>query len=117
MESFQKIVLFTSVIILLLALLFMGLAISQKSSKNWPPVVAQCPDWWVIDGTGKNSTCINVKDLGNYQVTGTEHQTMNFNLPNYTGSDGSCAKYNWAKGSNISWDGITYGVTNPCIRT
>jgi hypothetical protein len=118
MEGFQKIVLITAGVVFFIAVLFITTALLQKSTENWPPIIAQCPDWWVINGSGKNSTCINVKDLGNYTKTGTdEHQTVNFNLPTYTGTNGKCAKYNWAKGFNISWDGITYGVKNPCIRT
>lgn len=117
MGSFHKIVVITAVIILLFALLFMGFALVQKSNKTWPPVVAQCPDWWIIDGTGKNSTCINVKDLGTFTPTGSNHQTMNFNTSTYTGTNGNCAKYNWANVNKVSWDGITYGVNNPCIKT
>ena len=44
-------------------------------------------------------------------------QHMNFNLPAFTGSNGTCAKYNWANNCKVSWDGITYGVENPCTVT
>jgi hypothetical protein len=39
---------------------------------------------------------------------------MNFNGPVYTGSNGSCAKYTWAQKCKVAWDGISYGVDNPC---
>jgi hypothetical protein len=39
---------------------------------------------------------------------------MNFNDPAFSGSNELCAKYRWAKKCKISWDGITYGVDNPC---
>lgn len=39
---------------------------------------------------------------------------MNFNQAPYTGGQGTCNKYKWAQGCNITWDGITSGVPNPC---
>jgi len=123
MEGFQRIVVITAGIILFLALLLMSISLLQDSTETWPPVVAQCPDWWVIDGSGNNSTCINVKDLGNTSckndhASSTNHQSVNFNLSAYKGTRGNCAKYKWAKDTcGVSWDGITYGVKNPCIVT
>ena len=117
MEGFQKIVVITAAIILLFSLVFLSIAISKGSGETWPPVTADCPDWWIIDGSGNNSTCMNIKDLGTCasQHTGqNKHQTMNFNTGIYTGSNGNCNKYTWANKCNISWDGITYGVENPC---
>jgi hypothetical protein len=120
MEGFQKIVVITAAIILLFSLVFMSIAIAKGSGETWPPVIADCPDWWIIDGSGNNSTCINVKDLGtcaSQHQGNNRHQTMNFNTDIYSGSNGDCNKYNWANKCNISWDGITYGVENPCSST
>jgi hypothetical protein len=116
MALFQKIVLFTAIIILLLSLVIMGFALNSKSSSLlWPPFVADCPDYWLIDGSGNNSRCINIKDLGTCPPNSNDkHLVMNFNDPVYTGTNGLCAKYNWATNCNVSWDGITYGVNNPC---
>jgi hypothetical protein len=41
---------------------------------------------------------------------------MNFNTSAFTGSQGACNKYNWATKCNVTWDGITYGVSNPCSQ-
>ena len=114
--SFQKIVLFAAIIILIIALVVIGIALSvTKNRHKWPPIVSDCPDWWISDGSGNNSTCINVKDLGVCPAaTGEPHQVMNFNQQQFTGSNGTCAKYTWANNCNVSWDGITYGVDNPC---
>ena len=61
METFQKIVLYTAIIILLVALVFVGFSLSySKSNKPWPPVLPECPDYWTIDGSGNNAVCINV---------------------------------------------------------
>jgi len=116
MEVFQKTVLFGAIIILIVALVFIGIALSySKDNEEWPPMIPECPDYWVIDGSGNNSTCINMKDLGTCQPqSGEKHLRMNFNLPAFTGSNELCAKYTWATKCNVSWDGITYGVDNPC---
>ena len=39
---------------------------------------------------------------------------MDFTTSSFTGSDGLCSKYNWANNCGVTWDGITYGVKNPC---
>ena len=120
MEGFQKIILTIAVIILVLSLIFMGIILNKaKGSEEWPPIVPACPDWWILDGSGNKSTCVNVKDLGTCATKSTDnaHQKMDFNLPAFTGSNGSnanCAKYSWANKCKVSWDGITYGVPNPC---
>ena len=118
MEGFQKIVLIIATIILIITLVLIGVALNKASGESWPPLVPDCPDWWIADGSGNNSKCINVKDLGVCQKeSGNKHQHMNFNLPAFTGSNGTCAKYNWANNCKVSWDGITYGVENPCTVT
>ena len=117
MALFQKIVLFTAIIILLLSLVIIGFALtSKKSSTTWPPTVADCPDYWLLDGSGSNTRCINLQDLGTcFNTSDSEHLIMNFNDSTYTGTNGTCAKYKWATNCNVSWDGITYGVDNPCM--
>jgi hypothetical protein len=75
----------------------------------------QCPDYWSMDGSGNNAICTNIKDLGTCPASsGNKHLTMNFNNAAFTGSQGNCNKYRWANNCGISWDGITYGVSNPC---
>ena len=118
METFQKIVLFAAIIILIIALVFIGMALSKAKDQNWPPMVPQCPDYWFVDGSGNNTTCINVKDLGTCPASGNDkHLVMNFNTSEYSGTQGACNKYTWAQKCGISWDGITYGVNNPCQST
>jgi hypothetical protein len=115
MEGFQKIVLLIAIILLIVALLFIGTALSSSTDTQWPPMIPQCPDYWSIDGSGNNTTCINVKDLGTCPPqNGQNHLVMNFNTPVFTGSNGLCAKYSWATNCGLTWDGITYGVNNPC---
>jgi hypothetical protein len=115
MEGFQKIVLFTAIIILILFLIIIGISLSYAKSINWPPIIPSCPDYWLIDGSGNDTKCINVKNLGTCPPQpGQQHLTMNFNDPAFSGSNSLCAKYTWANNCNVTWDGITYGVKNPC---
>ena len=115
MEGFQKIVLYSAIIILIIALILIGISLSYAKNESWPPMVANCPDYWRIDGSGNDSKCINTKDLGTCPANnGNKHLEMNFNTSAFTGSNGTCAKYTWAKNCNVTWDGITYGVRNPC---
>lgn len=131
MASFQKITLIIAVVILILALVFIGLALTKANEDNWPPLVGQCPDFWVAYGREPNASgestdetgepgswCLNAKDLGTCPASsGSKHQKVNFSNPIFSGTNGDCAKYNWAKKCGVSWDGITYGAANPCDTT
>lgn len=115
MVSFQKFILFAAIIILIIALVFIGLALTYSTDNTWPPMTPECPDYWTMDGSGNNTSCINIKDLGTCPAqSGQQHLTMNFNGPTFSGTNGLCAKYTWANRCGVSWDGITYGVNNPC---
>jgi hypothetical protein len=118
MNNFQKLVLVIAIIILILSLIFIGIALSYAKNKSWPPMVPSCPDYWQMDGSGNNATCTNIKDLGICPPQGGQkHLVMNFNDPMYSGQNGLCAKYTWANNCKVTWDGITYGVNNPCQTT
>lgn len=115
MEGFQKIVLFIAIILLIIALVFIGIGLSNAQDQDWPPMIPQCPDYWVIDGSGNNTKCTNIQDLGTCPPqSGQKHLVMNFNTPAFSGSNSLCAKYTWANNCGLTWDGITYGVNNPC---
>lgn len=117
METFQKIISFAAILVLIIALVMIGLVLGMTKDKQWPPMTPQCPDYWTVEGTGKDAICVNVKNLGTCPAQADqEHLTMNFNTPAFTGSRSSCAKYTWANKCGISWDGITYGVSNPCQK-
>ena len=115
MEGFQKIVLFSAIVILIFALVIIGISLTNSIDSNWPPMISNCPDYWTVDGSGNNTQCINTKDLGTCPSnSGSKHLIMNFNNAPYVGSNSLCAKYTWAKNCGVTWDGITYGVDNPC---
>ena len=114
--NFQSIVLTIAVIFLLLCMILISVAlIKTKSTEQWPPIVGDCPDYWV-DLSGNGAQCVNMKDLGtcNGSVPEGRHLQMNFTVAPYAGQNSLCAKYKWATGCGITWDGITSGVSNPC---
>jgi hypothetical protein len=116
MPSFQKFVLFLAIIILIIVLVLIGYSLQKASTSIWPPLVGECPDFWV-DLSGNGSQCTNVKNLGNgtCKPSGSQkYLTMDFTKPIFSGGNSLCAKYQWATNCGVTWDGITYGVSNPC---
>ena len=113
--SFQKIILNIAIVILSSSLVVIALALYSSKNNNWPPMIPNCPDYWLSDGSGNNLTCTNIKNLGVCKPpSGKQHLTMKFNTAPFTGANGNCAKYTWANNCKIAWDGLTYGATNPC---
>lgn len=114
--SFQKIILIAAIVILIINLVVIAIALNKSTKTNWPPIVPSCPDYWVSDGSGNNISCTNIKNLGVCKPpSGTKNLVMNFNKPPFTGANSNCAKYTWANNCKVAWDGITYGVNNPCM--
>ena len=108
--SFQKTTIIVAGILLLVCIILLALLLYLPSTSNtqvWPPVIPNCPDYF-IDVSGNGSSCLNPKNLGNVS------NIPNFNVSPYIGTNGNCQKYNWATSNNLTWDGITYGVQNPC---
>lgn len=104
--TFQKIILIIAAILLIIALIIFGVSIyNQKYSSVFPPVVAECPDYWESIPGDKNNTsnCLNIKNLGSSNCS----KTMNFNVPEFSGSNGLCNKKKWAQNCNLTWDGVT----------
>ena len=117
--EFQKLVLIIAIVLLLVILVVIGVMLAKSNADdNWPPVVSECPDYWV-DMSGNGEVCVNSNSLGTCNVPRDKNNlnAMNFNQAPFTGNDGSCAKYTWATGCKVTWDGITSGVKNPCIKS
>ena len=113
--NFQKLILTTATVVLIIILVMIGVSLSKSSvEENWPPIVGECPDYW-IDMSGNGEACFNSHSLGRCNIPSKGNSnTMNFNQSPFTGSNGDCSKYNWATKCQITWDGITSGVKNPC---
>ena len=92
------IVVIIAIVILILMLSFIGYALySHRFQRKFPPVTAECPDFWVA----KNNECINPKNLGKCK------DSKSFNSKTYQGNGGDCAKSQWANNCGLSWQGIT----------
>jgi hypothetical protein len=106
METFQYIVMMIAMVILIISLIIIGLTLRrQKYNSSYPPVIANCPDYW-SDTLGNNgSACKNnlSPPLGNASCG----KTMDFSTPQWQGKPGLCSKYKWAKSCNMTWDGIS----------
>jgi hypothetical protein len=121
--NFQKIVLIIAFIILIVTLVFMYYALKKATNtETWPPVIADCPDYWV-DLSGNGAACFNSHNLGTCNLPSRasdlgpiiDKNLMNFNQSPYSDpTNGICSKYTWANNCGVTWDGITYGVPNPC---
>jgi len=77
-----------------------------------------------IAGMNLGNIIPNPATLQNPKTTsGAPNITSPYNLSGtvggytFTGSNGACHKRDWATANGISWDGITYGVSNPCYAT
>ena len=104
MATFQNIVMIIAIIMLIICLILVGVALyNQKYSSAFPPVVADCPDYWLDKSNGDSSNCENVKNLGSDSCS----KTMNFSTSSWTGENGSCNKSRWARACDLTWDGVT----------
>ena len=121
MANFQSTILSSAIIMLLLSLIFIGTSLKNaKGNQTWPPIIASCPDYWV-DLSDNASACFNSKNLGkcSLNIDGGQSNTMDFTAPQFVGTSGNCNKNKWANNcsttnSPVTWDGITYGVSDPC---
>jgi len=113
--NFQKIVLTIATVLLIIILVVVGILLSKANDKDdWPPIIGECPDFWV-DMSGNGEACFNSHSLGTCNIPSTGNpNTKNFNQAPFTGDNGECSKYNWARTCNVTWDGINSGVKNPC---
>ena len=114
MATFQRIVIYSALIVLVIILVIVGINLHVGSrDAKWPPNIGDCPDYWHDEGT-KGSVCtVNLDEVNK----GTAASPHNFAVSPYTGDRGTCNKYRWAIARGVSWDGITYGAENPCIKT
>ena len=117
MDSFHFSVTMSALVLFLVIMCVFAWIIYQNptllyGTQNILPV-AQCPDYWELDPSGN---CVDVHDLGSCPSRIGDHLVQSFDGPEFTGVNGNCAKYNWAKSCGASWDGITYAAPNPCAQ-
>lgn len=106
-ESFN----FQRIVLLIAGLLFAGFMITVVYSMlkantigEWPPVIANCPDNWIMDADGK--TCKNANGLFNTGAASTCN-SIDTSTDIYAGAGGLCQKHQWSKNCGVNWDGIS----------
>ena len=123
---FYKVVFTITAVLAILVLAAMGIImLIQDQNVDWPPDVAECPDYWKV--TGKD-TCAANTGIGNAGSTGV--QTFNAASSCGAGPGGSCGTYSemikmngtpgalasgsprcmrhkWAVANGVYWDGIS----------
>ena len=98
--TFQKVVVTIAIVLLVLALIAFGVVLyNQKYNQQFPPVVADCPDYWI----DMNGTCFNSKNLGKESCS----KKIDFTKGPWAGDNGDCLKQKWAKACDLTWDGVT----------
>lgn len=128
--SFYSTVLIVALVILILFLTYIGIIIMYyKPKQNFPPSVADCPDYWQVylNKDGDISGCIipsGTSSMNNgiantesymkakgYNGAGTSlgQPYINFNDVSweYSGKKALCNQKAWANTNQIVWDGVT----------
>jgi len=118
MNQFQKTILFIALVILIICLLFIGVMLyNGKYNVSFPPVVGQCPDYWESELNDKGvEICKKSEGMAIGINSEVCNGPMDFSVKDYEGATGACAKYEWAKGCQLTWDGITNNL-NICKKT
>ena len=102
-------------LIVILAVIGYFLSQSNKNTKEWPPTIAVCPDYWE-DTTGTGKHCKNVHSLGRCLLPADERSTSRqrpeedkgVDLTAYATDKMRCESSKIFRDQcNVSWDGIT----------
>lgn len=112
MDFFKKSMIVMGVILVIILIVFGVMIYNTKYSVKFPPVTAECPDYWeTIPNPDKSgsSLCFNDKNIGNNSCG----NKINFSGPMWTGVNGLCQKQKWANKCEQVWDGVT-NVDSAC---
>jgi hypothetical protein len=105
--SAQKKILGAMFLVLVISLSLITFASSRKT-KEFPPTLNQCPDFFTFDGTNCVAPSIypNISPL---DITSTTSEYV------ATNANSLCKKKAWALTNSVTWDGITNNDTViPC---
>ena len=131
--KFYKNAIITACIVLLVILAIIASALLfSKDKKKFPPVVSECPDYWIdaeylkspegskylkdpkiidaVNMADNKTDCINFKQIGT--CTNNASQLI-MDPTSFEGANGiyegskMCAQFRWASDCDLTWDGIT----------
>ena len=109
LNKFNKTILFSAIVILIIALIVIGIMLRYAMfNASYPPVISDCPDYWDVSLNSNNQiNCINISQRNKGTSYNNTYPVDNFYSETSNKNDVICAKYRWSKDRNISWDGIT----------
>ena len=126
LERFHWIAIIITIVVLILALVFIGLLMSGRGNMaSYPAVANACPDYWLAGATPgtcvlpgaasmKNYTRLNNLSSSNtpgliFGESTTVPSAINFADAGWaTGKKTAiCAKRDWCIGTNVLWDGVS----------
>ena len=116
--TFQKIVMVVALILLVICLIFVGIALYYHNyDDKYPPVLGSCPDYWddvTVAQSNGETLGTSCKNNGINPPDGLEGPgcpgmggIQSFTASSWQGDNGICNKAKWAKGCGVIWDGIT----------
>jgi len=106
--GFKKNAIIIAIILLILSLVGIGIALTKATkTKEWPPQLNECPDYWDLVG----DKCKNTLNIGSEDCGGDE----GINPLQDNTKTSRCERYNEINVLNgtlecnnkISWDGVT----------
>ena len=111
MASFQNSVLTIATILLVIVLIFIGISLyKNKNNYQYPPVVANCPDYWLDESDESGVKCVNSKNLGKKECP----KKMDFSAAFWSSDKGLCLKKSMANNCDLTWDGVTNNNSMVC---
>lgn len=108
MELYQRVVLGIAIVLLIAAYIMIYFTLVDNN-KNWPPSVAKCPDYWEYNAASdmcKSNNGFNEGSSGVTEYPDVDGETLT--------QKSTCDKYKWAKEKEVSWEGLSYGVSMDC---
>lgn len=111
MATFQKTIITIAVVLLIIFMIFIAISLYRnKKNFQYPPVVANCPDYWLDESNGDGIKCVNTKNLGKKDCP----KKLDFSAPFWSSDKGLCMKKNMANRCNLTWDGVTNNNSMVC---
>tara|TARA_Y100000389_G_scaffold134458_1_gene131927 strand:- start:831 stop:1220 length:390 start_codon:yes stop_codon:yes gene_type:complete len=116
MASFNKTVIISGMVILVITLIIVGVFVSKSLSESkFPPIESDCPDYWDVElSEDGKSTCVNNTNINSYtnisdqnKTKCTTYPTESFYANGSSSIDVLCSKADWANSCGIVWDGVT----------
>tara|TARA_B100000424_G_scaffold268003_1_gene261936 strand:- start:1011 stop:1388 length:378 start_codon:yes stop_codon:yes gene_type:complete len=114
MNTFHKVVLTISVIVLIISLIILATFLSKSLFEDsYPPIISDCPDYWDVSYNSNNDImCTNTSTINkgkNSVLDGScnNYPINRFLLTSSHSQDILCEKYKWSNKCGIIWDGVT----------